>query len=81
MPTELVTVNLTRENEKEAWGFELSGGGRDKNVRLFIEQVRHLHTILKILHNCMLYALNLPCEYKIITNCQVREDNLSGKVT
>ena len=41
MPTELVTVNLTRENEKEAWGFELSGGGRDKNVRLFIEQVSH----------------------------------------
>jgi len=40
MPTELVTVNLTRENEKEAWGFELSGGGRDKNVRLFIEQVK-----------------------------------------
>ena len=42
MPTELVTVNLTRENEKEEWGFELTGGGRDKNVRLFIEEVRIL---------------------------------------
>jgi hypothetical protein len=40
MPTELVTVNLTRENEKEEWGFILTGGGRDKDVRLFIEQVR-----------------------------------------
>ena len=40
MSTELVTVNLTRENEREDWGFELTGGGRDKNVRLFIEQVR-----------------------------------------
>lgn len=43
MPTELVTVNLTRENEKEEWGFILTGGGRDKDVRLFIEQVRKLH--------------------------------------
>ena len=42
MPTELVTVNLTRENEKEEWGFILTGGGRDKDVRLFIEQVRNL---------------------------------------
>ena len=42
MPTELVTVNLTRENEKEEWGFTLTGGGRDKDVRLFIEQVRNL---------------------------------------
>ena len=41
MPSELVTVNLTRENENEEWGFELAGGGRDKNVRLYIEQVRH----------------------------------------
>merc|ERR1712083_444364 len=40
MPTELVTVNLTRENEKEEWGFILTGGGRDKDVRLFIEQVK-----------------------------------------
>jgi len=40
MSTELVTVNLTRENEREDWGFELTGGGRDKNVRLFIEQVK-----------------------------------------
>jgi len=40
MPTELVTVNLTRENEKEEWGFELTGGGRDKNVRLFIDLVK-----------------------------------------
>ena len=32
MPTELVTVNLTRENEKEEWGFILTGGGRDKDV-------------------------------------------------
>ena len=39
MPTELVTVNLTRENENEAWGFQLAGGGRDKNVRLYIEEV------------------------------------------
>ena len=38
--TELVTVNLTRENESEAWGFDLAGGGRDKNVRLFIQEVR-----------------------------------------
>ena len=42
MPTELITVNLTRENEKEEWGFELAGGGRDKNVRLFIDQVWNL---------------------------------------
>jgi len=40
MPSELVTVNLTRENENEEWGFELAGGGRDKNVRLYIEQIR-----------------------------------------
>ena len=45
MPTELVTVNLTRENEKEEWGFILTGGGRDKDVRLFIEQVRNLQTM------------------------------------
>lgn len=38
--TELVTVNLTRENEKEEWGFTLDGGGRDKNVRLFISEVK-----------------------------------------
>ena len=47
MPTELVTVNLTRENEKEEWGFILTGGGRDKDVRLFIEQVRNLQNRLK----------------------------------
>ena len=46
MPTELVTVNLTRENEKEEWGFILTGGGRDKDVRLFIEQVRNLQNYL-----------------------------------
>ena len=50
MPTELVTVNLTRENEKEEWGFILTGGGRDKDVRLFIEKVRNLQTITKFLH-------------------------------
>ena len=46
MPTELVTVNLTRENEKEEWGFILTGGGRDKDVRLFIEQVRNFSVSL-----------------------------------
>ena len=50
MPTELVTVNLTRENEKEEWGFELTGGGRDKNVRLFIEEVRILKYEIYIEH-------------------------------
>ena len=51
MPTELVTVNLTRENEKEEWGFILTGGGRDKDVRLFIEKVRNLQTITKFLRS------------------------------
>ena len=36
---ELVTVNLTRENENEPWGFVLAGGGKDKDVRLFINEV------------------------------------------
>jgi hypothetical protein len=43
--TELVTVNLTRENEKELWGFELTGGGRDKNVRLLISEVRQINSL------------------------------------
>lgn len=45
--TELVTVNLTRENEKEEWGFELTGGGRDKNVRLYIESVNSCYPAFK----------------------------------
>ena len=40
--TELVTVNLTRENQNENWGFTLAGGGKDKNARLFISEVRYL---------------------------------------
>ena len=40
MAMDLVTVNLTRENEKEEWGFNLAGGGKDKDVKLYISQVR-----------------------------------------
>ena len=40
--TELVTVNLTRENQNENWGFTLAGGGKDKNARLFISEVRYV---------------------------------------
>ena len=39
MAMDLVTVNLTRDNEKEHWGFDLAGGGKDKDVRLFINEV------------------------------------------
>ena len=41
MAMDLVTVNLTRDNEKEHWGFDLAGGGKDKDVRLYISQVRN----------------------------------------
>ena len=59
MPTELVTVNLTRENEKEEWGFILTGGGRDKDVRLFIEKVRNLETITKFLYFRIFFFLTV----------------------
>ena len=39
--SELVTVNLTRDNHNENWGFTLAGGGKDKNARLFISEVRY----------------------------------------
>jgi len=40
MAMDLVTVNLTRDNEKEHWGFDLAGGGKDKDVRLYISQIK-----------------------------------------
>ena len=46
MAMDLVTVNLTRDNEKEHWGFDLAGGGKDKDVRLYISQVRN-HTLFR----------------------------------
>ena len=46
MAMDLVTVNLTRDTEKEHWGFDLAGGGKDKDVRLYISQVRN-HTLLR----------------------------------
>ena len=74
MPTELVTVNLTRENEKEEWGFILTGGGRDKDVRLFIEQVRNLQNYLigtiQVLRNQVygLFLAILPTLYVLIVS-------------
>jgi hypothetical protein len=40
MAMDLVIVNLTRENDKEDWGFDLAGGGKDKDVKLFISQIK-----------------------------------------
>jgi hypothetical protein len=37
---DLVTVNLTRENEKEEWGFDLAGGGKDKDLKLYISEIK-----------------------------------------
>lgn len=39
MTTDIVTVQLVRENEKEKWGFQISGG-KDQNCPLVVSEVR-----------------------------------------
>ena len=41
MTTDIVTVNLVRENEKEKWGFQISGG-KDQNCPLVVSEVRYV---------------------------------------
>jgi len=38
MPTDLVTVQLTRDDEEEKWGFQISGG-KDQNSPLVISEI------------------------------------------
>lgn len=38
MPTDIVTVQLTRESEEEKWGFQISGG-KDQNSPLVISEI------------------------------------------
>ena len=44
MPTDIVTVQLTRESEEEKWGFQISGG-KDQNSPLVISEVSKLYPI------------------------------------
>ena len=39
MSTDIVTVQLTREHDKEQWGFQISGG-KDQNSMLVISEVK-----------------------------------------
>ena len=39
MSTDIVTVQLTREHDKEQWGFQISGG-KDQNSMLVISEVQ-----------------------------------------
>ena len=39
MSTDIVTVQLKRDNEEEKWGFQISGG-KDQNSPLVISEVR-----------------------------------------
>ena len=38
MSTDIVTVQLTRENEAEKWGFQISGG-KDQDCPLVVSEV------------------------------------------
>ena len=56
MTTDIVTVQLVRENEKEKWGFQISGG-KDQECPLVVSEVRQInsaffHDALKL--NCLL---------------------------
>ena len=46
MPTDIVTVQLTRESEDEKWGFQISGG-KDQDSPLVISEVSKSCLILK----------------------------------
>ena len=45
MSTDIVTVQLTREHDKEQWGFQISGG-KDQNSMLVISEVKMNSTVL-----------------------------------
>ena len=62
MAMDLVTVNLTRDNEKEHWGFDLAGGGKDKDVRLYISQVRN-HTLFRNKSNTLVLQFEIIFYY------------------
>ena len=51
MPTDIVTVQLTRESEEEKWGFQISGG-KDQNSPLVISEVSKLCHILESINKC-----------------------------
>ena len=53
MPTDIVTVQLTRESEEEKWGFQISGG-KDQNSPLVISEVSKLCHILESINKCLL---------------------------
>ena len=46
MTTDIVTVQLVRENEKEKWGFQISGG-KDQDCPLVVSEVRYFLNCLK----------------------------------
>ena len=54
MPTDIVTVQLTRESEEEKWGFQISGG-KDQNSPLVISEVSKLCHILESINKCYPY--------------------------
>ena len=49
MSTDIVTVQLTREHDKEQWGFQISGG-KDQNSMLVISEVKINSTVLSLQH-------------------------------
>ena len=50
MSTDIVTVQLTREHDKEQWGFQISGG-KDQNSMLVISEVKINGTVLSLERN------------------------------
>ena len=47
MATDIVTVQLTREDDKEKWGFQISGG-KDQNCPLVISEVKNIYMYVYI---------------------------------
>ena len=57
MATDIVTVQLTREDDKEKWGFQISGG-KDQNCPLVISEVKK-SVYIYILALCTKFNVNV----------------------
>ena len=80
MSTDIVTVQLTREDEKEKWGFQISGG-KDQNSPLVISEVRLNYSRSKVVREIfpfiyMINSLNKLHEISTITLNRLPQDQL-----
>ena len=76
MSTDIVTVQLTREHDKEQWGFQISGG-KDQNSMLVISEVQINSRALSLdrnkVYECIIKSVHLHYHYLQIVPGSIAE--------